>query len=221
MREIPILMSGDLVRATLDRHKTETRRPVKPQPYDGTEGYGRRGSMWQPYEHHGGVACPCDEPVRCPYGDPGDLLYVRERTMVWHLLPPDEQGQIRMRVEYVADGLVRVVPWPTRIKPVPNGHCLPNGAFNEAARLWLRVESVSVERVEDITEDGARAEGCETRDAFLAAFAAIYPTLGNGWIWVVRYSVASTTGPRPRSSHQREAGPPVSRVTSPTESETP
>ncbi len=64
MKERPILMSGPMVRALLDGSKTQTRRLVKPQPFAILS----NGIPWK--------SEPGDIP--CPYGQPGDRLWVRE-----------------------------------------------------------------------------------------------------------------------------------------------
>lgn len=61
-----------------------------------------------------------------------------------------------------------------------------------ASRLTLTVTSVHVERVQDITEDGARAEGFDSRAAFADAWSAIYPKTpwdANPWAWTVGFEV--------------------------------
>ena len=151
MRVLPILFNGEMVRAILDGRKTCTRRVVKPQ-WNGCDNcmcihdeflYDLKDNV---------VYCArCEEllnPVRKPPYQPGDILYVRE---TWGY--PIQLNSGRKYV-YRAD------------------RCAESGFINdshvwrpsihmpkEAARIWLRVTDVRVERLQDITEDRALCEG--------------------------------------------------------------
>src|SRR5690242_21164983 len=73
MKARPILMHARSIENLLAGRKTQTRRIIKPQP-DG-QMFPRDGkSFWMP-----GAFSSQREPVACPYGGPGDLLWVRER----------------------------------------------------------------------------------------------------------------------------------------------
>lgn len=184
----PILFSGDMVRAILDGRKTETRRPVKP-PFE----IHANGYLTRPDGHGGRFG-----PYPCPYGKPGDLLWVREPgEVIGHRLSYHKSTVlIRYR-----DGDKRSVAVPDRFKG-SNGAVIapwvlgfsgiPNGIFREACRLVLEVLTVRVERLRDITEEGARAEGFESRAAFLSAYRAMYKLVpdANPWVWVVGLKVA-------------------------------
>ena len=101
-----------------------------------------------------------------PY-HPCDILYVRE---TWAPMYPDETSKIVCGYMYKADdcGLRGEVYQKWYDAKYPNGKdwCWP-GKWRpsihmpkEAARMFLRVTDVLVERLQDITEDGARSEGC-------------------------------------------------------------
>ena len=79
MKERPILFSGEMVRAILDDRKTQTRRVVKPQP----EYYDHR---WRWLDVIASCTGSLDERMRshCPYGQPGDRLWVRETWVHYH-----------------------------------------------------------------------------------------------------------------------------------------
>lgn len=212
-RERPILMSGPMVRATLAGRKTETRRPMKPQP---------PGLTCVPRVWVDGWSVAGHE-YRCPYGQPGDLLYVRETwagPAACDDLSPRQIGEQALDAGYIrpwapiwynaddAYNHATVLAWDPDVwggrgKLRPSIH-MPRWA----ARLWLRVIEVRVERVQDVTETAARAEGVAT-DAQLgesthgAALARLWDRLyaGRGlgwaddpWVWVVRYEVVTTTG---------------------------
>jgi hypothetical protein len=90
----------------------------------------------------------------CPYGKPGDLLWVRE---TWESLPvaissiySTESTQVENRIKFKADCVDSFERWK------PSIH-MPKGA----SRIWLMVESIGVEQVQDISEQDALAEGIE------------------------------------------------------------
>ena len=170
MNEKPILFSGEMVRAILSGRKTETRRIVRlPPGYEHGEVYGYGGC-------HGGLhALACDpgpsRAIRCPYGAPGDRLWVRE---TWGVAcrPDPYEGWVD-GLEYRADeiGMDDLDPLP--LHPANNPPDTDLDSFSRggwrpsihmprwASRLTLDVVSVRVERLQDITEDGARREGVD------------------------------------------------------------
>ena len=170
----PILFSGEMVRAILDGRKTMTRRIIKPQP-DAVEVHtfksgSREGKQWDLLRCYNppdrlkpcasGWSLDCPGPFRV-LAKPGDLLWVRET----HALELDE-----MRVVYKADRFCQrfeVFSSPPSISDSfwlssdyaparwrPSIH-MPRWA----SRLTLRVDDVRVERLQDISEDDAEAEG--------------------------------------------------------------
>lgn len=134
----PMLFSTDMVRAILEDRKTVTRRVVKPQP-DGRPVPMTKDSCWPGYFAIQGT----EKVVRLPY-QPGDILWVRE---TWAEMP---YGFV-----YRADG-EEPDGWDCDDRWRPSIH-MPRGA----ARIFLRVTGVRVERLQEITEDGAKAEGAE------------------------------------------------------------
>lgn len=164
MKERPIPFNAAMVCAILDGRKTQTRRIVKPQPVANGHGYSQ--SL--------GILCHCDylppdclvcgddhaQPfldrpeIRCPYGRPGDRLWVRETARV---LASPSMGMVCIR--YEADGREAMVPWPERLRPVAPMACVPNGCHREAARIHLEITGVRVERLLEISEEEAKAEG--------------------------------------------------------------
>lgn len=141
MKERPILFSSGMVQAILEGRKTQTRRVIKPQPNSKQiQGNGGRAYTTDHIPVHG---------IQSPYGEPGDLLWVRE-TFRWFdaLLETDMEGvysvwQYKASTEEPED-----YTWK------PSIH-MPK----EASRIWLRVKDVRVERVQDITSRGALMEG--------------------------------------------------------------
>lgn len=121
--------------------------------------------------------------VRSPLGKPGDRLWVRE-TWAW---PGEEQ------VLYFADPWARKLadewkkdPNYPQVKWKPSIH-MPR----RFARLFLDVLDVRIERLQDISEEDARAEGFASRAEFLAAWASIYgqeSVDANHWVFVTTFS---------------------------------
>jgi hypothetical protein len=172
MVERPILFSGPMVRAILAGTKTQTRRVVKlPE--------GARDVLWwngyegkpQPGYADPGVRVVVQTGLRilpCPFGFVGDTLWVRE---TW-ALSGNEDGhtidvwgslcEARDAVRfYRAD--TEAAPYGLRRLPrgdVFDGHWCPSIHMPRwASRLTLEVVSVRVERVQQITNEDARAEG--------------------------------------------------------------
>jgi len=160
-----------MVRAILAGRKTVTRRVVKPQPAPNSPHDG--GTKWV-HDAHKGLHIPCGTVwhltveekmgLRCPYGEPGDRLWVRE---TWVPLVGEDFPDGMPNVVYRAHG------W--RIESEYGGedrHGRPREVSRWrpsihmprwASRLTLEVVSVRVERLHDITEEDARAEGVEAK----------------------------------------------------------
>lgn len=141
----PILFNTEMVRAILDGRKSCTRRVIK---------HNVDAILNSPYHmQHPEVedAWLIKKLCRPPY-EPGDILYVRE---TWCGLPVNEAGHMRGHTIYYykADGELRPKGW--RGTWHPSIH-MPK----EAARIWLKVTAVHVERLQDMTDDDAEAEGC-------------------------------------------------------------
>lgn len=146
----PILFNTEMVRAILDGRKKLTRRIVKIPNYinqqdDGLYTLFAEGTCYE-NQHFEEIV----QYLKKPY-QPGDILYVRE---TWCGLPVNEAGHMRGHTIYYykADGELRPKGW--RGTWHPSIH-MPK----EAARIWLKVTDVRVERLQDIDEDGVWNEG--------------------------------------------------------------
>ncbi len=216
--EYPILFNGDMVRAYLSGMKTQARRPVKTQPpdgivslfVDGTE-FGPRWQYQVPVEVSGIIFNETRLLGRCPFGVPGDSLWVREKQRVIaieHGRDITDEGTCHIRVRYEADGSDSGwIHYPDRLEWMPVvDKCLPYGGYRESSRLDLKTTDVRVERVQDISEEGAVAEGikwdtyeaheCRTcaKGAFMDLWNSIYTKDDRGWdvnpwVWVVEFRV--------------------------------
>ena len=153
-RVLPIIFNGEMVRAILEGRKTVTRRIMKLQPWKIGEGeyecrhekgfYDMGSNNWVCRQCGCGVVpMKRGSYFHAPY-QPGDILYVRETWAEW------TSGYI-----YRA--------WPY---PFPQPGCFPETVWHpsihmpkEAARIWLTVTGVRVERLKDIKPEGLREEG--------------------------------------------------------------
>lgn len=213
-KERPILFTGDMVRAILDGRKTQTRRPIKPQP----DAHGIRWGLQGWEDCHGYT-------VKCPCGEPGDILYVREsyRKYINHddavtylgeeiiEYAADGHGPIYQAdgdgcQMFNADGTEKMIPWRPPIH-------MPKSA----ARIWLQVTDTMADRVQNISEWAAMEEGVEkyhntswykqygSDNGWVANAYASFATLWkcvygedswdrNDWVWPVSFRVLSTTG---------------------------
>lgn len=180
MKERPILFSAPMVRGILSGGKSQTRRVVKPQPHDGCgriwcEEYNptvidRWGDEQPGKEIFGAYSEDGEWGVRCPFGQPGDRLWVREtwadltatHGRKWEKLNSStnlyERG-VEPFVWYRADGEQPCIgsgrplsePWK------PSIH-MPRWA----SRITLEVTGVRVERLQDITPAECVCEGYES-----------------------------------------------------------
>jgi hypothetical protein len=193
-RALPLV--PELVRAVLSGAKTVTRRPVRRQPAS-IVGDMLGQPKWYANADPGDV-------ILCPYGAPSARLWIRERALV---LATRRTGAARsVRLRYVADGAESDwIPWPARLASPPVGRCIPNGVHREGARLFVEVTEVRVERVQDITEEDARAEGVVWRGdgpaKYRAAFQILWneineeraPWPSNPWVWVIGFKRVATS----------------------------
>lgn len=163
MNERPILFSAPMVRAILDGRKTVTRRIVKPVGNDDAFVLLDHGKWFWPYRSDDGessiTADGNETPHSCPYGQPGDRLWVREAFSGPHCMdasdgckavPPSKWGDCS-RIWYWADGNPTEGDWT---RPRPSIH-MPRWA----SRITLEIVSVRVERLQDISYEDALAEG--------------------------------------------------------------
>jgi hypothetical protein len=152
----PILFSAPMVRALLAGTKTQTRRIVKPQPeVCGADWLAKRRdgpAQFLYYWPRGDGYAVNDRFVAesCPYGQPGDRLWVRESI---------HRGDACAR--YSADGsVVNLADWRWKRDNLPSIHCP-----RELSRITLEITGVRVERLQGISEVDAKAEGIRWTDA--------------------------------------------------------
>ncbi len=178
MRERPILFSSSMARAILDGKKTQTRRIIKPSLGSSILGNtpGRPKIDWQqavdirPFLNDGGRsprwwtahACRYSSPPAgiishflCPYGNPGDRLWVRE-TWANRAVTVDTHGFTGAQIVYRADEPKGAEVNGDPLRWHPSIHMR-----REDSRLTLEITGIRVERLNEISEDDAQAEGVE------------------------------------------------------------
>ncbi len=204
MKELPILFSTPMVQAILEGRKTMTIR---------TRGLEKVNQAPDKYVLAGKYHILTDSrfeaffanpenmdkiEAKCYYGLPGDVLWVREsfcKLAKWY-------------------GYKSLEKSPSQIKWKPSIH-MPKAA----ARIWLQVEEIRVERLLEITEEDSIAEGVEHIDQHgqkvwkryddyyivttspVVSFWSLWASINgedswnaNPWVWVVKFKVLSTTG---------------------------
>jgi len=210
MKEHPILFTPDNIRAILDDKKTQTRRLIKPQPtkwhmvkrepfhFDAVD----MPRVWSPLSDH-------SEDRVCPY-EIGDRLWVRERYA--HFF----KGNDPSACKYLADaGTPR---WPQAYSK-ENALESWRGQWKSAlfmpkwaARIWLDITDVRVQRVQEISHEDAIAENChgygwvsqspyvsgphtddgklpqeEYEELWDSINGKTYPWASNPWVWCLTF----------------------------------
>ena len=214
MKETGLIFKAPMVRGILEGRKTQTRRVAKPVKHPDL------GNLYTP-----GALAMGREPQHvidraCPLGQPGDRIYVREtarscRAYEVQGYPPSQWGN--KPIWFEADGTPpgAETAWATKATPAIH---LPMFA----ARIWLEVTGVRVERLQDISEEDAITEGIERADNFfgctcwkaygepegadvvcpddpIGSFRTLWESTGgdwdaNPWVWAIDFKVLSTTG---------------------------
>ncbi|EAY0927131.1 hypothetical protein AH714_08665 [Salmonella enterica] len=197
MIERGMIFNGEMVRAILDGRKTQTRRPVKNVRPDNCLTIHPATAT-----RNGAHTHVMDAPKHglCPFGAVGDRIWVRE-TFGWQIRrdPLGGTGEFRVyrattpdAVRYqTASGEVAPMKW------IPSIH-MPR----PAARIMLEITDVRVERVRDITEDDAQAEGVRPacyeitppEAAYRVSFGEVWRNIYgekswdvNSWCWVIEF----------------------------------
>lgn len=186
----PIIFSAEMVRALLDGRKTQTRRVIKADipdapgnatwaPDNGFKKIRRAGQIWSLHSPYLEGSRLLYGVAQCPY-EPGDLLWVRE---TWRGVVP-----INAPWEAYRDGVARYTPdrdncagIEFRASHVDNNEpWRPSTQMPRwASRLTLRITNVRAERLQDISEVDAMAEGVtKVKDACFVIRGFDYDTVG-------------------------------------------
>jgi hypothetical protein len=188
VKERPILMSAPMVRALLSGAKTMTRRPVKPQPPATAKGFEAITSRPEDYYDFVEVSGGHDAQfLRCPYGRVGERLWVKETWAIDQCGPRVSldketwsEGWPLSRLRYVATDEA-----PSTDRSTNKGYWWNKRSSmfmpRWASRITLEITGVRVERLQDISEADAIAEGVlhwganmnQAEAATAALFAAV------------------------------------------------
>lgn len=191
MKERPILFSPPMVQALLDGRKTQTRRVIKLNQAGRAV---RAGRNWHPGDPNADKACP--------YGIPGDRLWVRE---TWAI------GISTGNSWHSEDGRIKAISEPQRYQRryAANG---TDGFFGKwrpsifmprwASRITLEITEIRVQRLQEISEEDAEAEGCVAKVSFSETrtvlaregFSHLWESINgpdswdaNPWVWCVSF----------------------------------
>jgi hypothetical protein len=198
VKERPILFSAPMVLAILDGRKTQTRRIVKPQP-NVVHAIHTDASIETNLIFRRG-----DQRIHCPYGKPGDRLWVRETWALSGRFANAKVSDYQIPEVTFAENLVHFADadaydvstqsWRASIH-------MPRWA----SRINLEVTGIRVERLQDISEDDARAEGvpgneeaaalgCDWYEKPRRAYRRIWSQINgeaswdkNPWVWVTEF----------------------------------
>ncbi len=221
MREHPLLFNGPMVRAILAGQKTQTRRVMKHQPRSVlVPGVGPMLAVQKAKGTDRWLWPNAREQVigECPFGKPGDLLWVREtwRPQTIHSCAMDTCDCDSLGVTYAADGEWIPYTWWNE-KRIDDDWYMPASAARGnvpsihmprwACRLILEITAVRVERLHAISEADAIAEGApaatETSELrwqhyvpHARGFINLWNSTGgdwdsNPWVWVIEFKVVS------------------------------
>ena len=223
MKEKPILFSTPMIQAILEGRKSQTRRIMKPQPHRiATEviksSQFKKGDFIARFKYLDEEIYEITNIFKCPYGQPGDTLWVKETYYaygMWLRNGHNKSGKQSFRFSdttltgfkyhYCDDPPENVLP---NTKREVYGWFKRPSLFmpHKAARILLRVIDIRVERLQDISEEDAIAEGVSLpnyvdqaiRDVRYPDPSTIYAELwesingkgswdANPWVWVIKF----------------------------------
>lgn len=170
MKERPILLSASNVRGIIEGRKTQTRMKLNPQPWSEAELCGGAGYGWsqkgkESKNFHWNTT---EETLakslhaHCPYGVPGDRLWVKETWCAWDTTDEEQEAnEVSGNAEYLAE--IGICRWNITYRADPRRHAekwrpsifMPRWA----SRITLEIEAVRVERLIEIATEDCIAEG--------------------------------------------------------------
>lgn len=247
-KEIPILFSTPMIQAILDGDKTMTRRIINPQPYPigvGESPYGgsRTGWEWKPKSlnrswndddkdpYNGGTLGNTALSGNSPYGKIGNCLWVRETTWIrgqWKKNGKSKSGKVKWKfIDKTIGGLYYYETDDTKPLMKPEQKSGKIGWYKrpaifsprKASRLFLEITNIKAERLQQISQEDAKAEGIPRaphrpsscgkkmhadrsiiRDCYICAFRILWNRINgssgkhwenNPWVWVISFKKIS------------------------------
>lgn len=190
MKERPILFSAPMVRALLAGTKTQTRRALNPQPELVNDATGNALAMYWKWQGRKMADLGRDAVMRmCPYGQPGDRLWVRETF------------------GFSGSGYIPDIHFRATNPEAPIlGRWHPSFHMRRIdSRITLEITSVRVERLQEISEVDAQAGGWTRRpevstdpqvhkEAARDWFMDLWESINgpgswdaNPWVWVIEF----------------------------------
>ncbi|WP_400258240.1 hypothetical protein [Serratia nevei] len=210
MKERPVIFNGEMVLAILDGRKTQTRRVIKLSHERGMVNpviRGRNGEI-------SSISCRL-APTLCPFGQVGDRLWVRETFAILGNedgCPIDWDGNLIKGDEKHAARIYKASCWQEPgnygLWSIPDRDTQYEGAWRPsihmprwASRISLEITAVRVERLNDISEEDAKAEGvkagvCPGHEHMMhqVAFSELWQSIygaeswrANPWVWVIEF----------------------------------
>ena len=211
MKETGILMTAENALAILESRKTQTRRVIKEQPLSGRSIKHYSDNEWVVYSDSDPIVNVYT--IKCPYGQVGDRLWVRETFTVTNHGTPVYKAGCNIMSGLKID--------PNDVSWTPSIH-MPRWA----SRITLEITGVRAERVQDIAPEDCLAEGivippcpmiataspilfgdkvdtaldvlndCFKRDSFKVLWDSInakrgHPWEKNDWVWAIEFKVAN------------------------------
>ncbi|WP_199748421.1 hypothetical protein [Pedobacter sp. KBW01] len=207
----PILFSSEMVRAIISGNKTMTRRIVKPMPrIANVKTCNTLDDMYSKFA----------DLFPHPYGKPGDLLWVRENYRYCQPFGPES-----LNYQFIDNATGESVPDETCYKIIDYEKWRPSIHLPKtAARIWLQILNVRIERLKQISKSDAKAEGIKQIDPTkilggtcpvyynylnndtatdnpVASFYSLWESINginswdaNPWVWVVEFEVLTING---------------------------
>lgn len=202
MKSKSIIFSGKMVKAILEGRKTMTRRVIKPQPI-----YHPKKKYWSMDQIIKNQSVAWEDGLRpdlikfCPYGQPGDQLWVRESYSL------HDKGILYRADAMEDDSDERIGWWIGNIFYANQITWKPSIFMNRKySRITLEIINVRVERIQEISEEDAIKEGCIpsvhpgtgkfNNDVAVVHFSCLWDELNekrgygwekNPWVWVIEF----------------------------------
>lgn len=216
MTDRPILFSAPMVRAILDGRKTQTRRVVKcAKPIVRVHPPFLDDPTWL-FDHEDIVKIPldalCDHShVACPYGQTGDRLWVREehyRFGHWEEVSGVKTKTGKQKFAFVPDSSEVLFDAPSEFRKARQRQDPLTPAWHKrlarfmprsASRITLEITDVRVERLQDITDADALAEGVDQTNTSIGGYATerfkrLWESINgpdswdaNPWVWAIGF----------------------------------